>query len=103
MRGVGVQVGKLIEYNTSCVPMFVQRAGLAAVQSGEPVIRRTLERFPSVRGAARPEPSGERRDYGSPNALTALSHRIFCISSAFTSCQLSATSTDPGKRVSGWG
>jgi aspartate/methionine/tyrosine aminotransferase len=47
--GLAVQVGKLIEYNTSCVPVFVQRAGLAAVQSGEPVIRRTVERYRRAR------------------------------------------------------
>jgi aspartate/methionine/tyrosine aminotransferase len=38
-------LGKLIEYNTSCAPVFVQRAGIEAVMRGEPVIARTLERF----------------------------------------------------------
>ena len=38
-------LGKLIEYNTSCAPVFVQRAGLEAVTRGEPVVARTLERF----------------------------------------------------------
>jgi aspartate/methionine/tyrosine aminotransferase len=38
-------LGKLVEYNTSCAPVFVQRAGIAAVTEGEPVIARTLERF----------------------------------------------------------
>ncbi len=42
-------LGKLIEYNTSCAPVFVQRAGLAALKDGEPVIRRTLERFRAAR------------------------------------------------------
>ena len=46
---LAVQVGKLIEYNTSCVPVFVQRAGLAAVQSGESVIQRTVERYRRAR------------------------------------------------------
>ena len=46
---LAVQVGKLIEYNTSCVPVFVQRAALAAVQAGEPVIRRTVERYRRAR------------------------------------------------------
>ena len=46
---LAVQVGKLIEYNASCVPVFVQRAGLAAVQAGEPVIRRTVERYRRAR------------------------------------------------------
>jgi aspartate/methionine/tyrosine aminotransferase len=42
-------LGKLIEYNTSCAPVFVQRAGVAAVKEGEPVIARTLERFRRAR------------------------------------------------------
>jgi aspartate/methionine/tyrosine aminotransferase len=42
-------LGKLIEYNTSCAPVFVQRAGLAAVTQGEPVIAHTLERFRKAR------------------------------------------------------
>ena len=42
-------MGKLIEYNTSCAPVFVQRAGLAAVTQGEPVIAHTLERFRTAR------------------------------------------------------
>ena len=46
---LGVQIGKLIEYNTSCVPEFVQRAGLAAVQAGEQVVRRTVERYRRAR------------------------------------------------------
>ncbi len=29
-------LGKLIEYNTSCSPVFVQRAGVAAIRDGEP-------------------------------------------------------------------
>jgi aspartate/methionine/tyrosine aminotransferase len=46
---LAVQIGKLIEYNTACVPVFVQRAGLAAVQSGEKVIQRTVERYRRAR------------------------------------------------------
>jgi aspartate/methionine/tyrosine aminotransferase len=42
-------LGKLIEYNTSCAPVFVQRAGIAALKEGEPVIARTLERFRKAR------------------------------------------------------
>jgi len=42
-------LGKLIEYNTSCAPVFVQRAGIAAVTDGEPVVRRSLERFRRAR------------------------------------------------------
>jgi DNA-binding transcriptional MocR family regulator len=46
---LAVQVGKLIEYNTSCVPAFLQCAGLAAVQAGESVIQRTVERYRRAR------------------------------------------------------
>ena len=42
-------LGKLIEYNTSCAPVFVQRAGIEAVTRGEPVIAHTLGRFRSSR------------------------------------------------------
>ena len=42
-------LGKLIEYNTSCAPVFVQRAGIAALTQGEPVIARTRERFRQAR------------------------------------------------------
>jgi len=42
-------LGKLIEYNTSCAPVFVQRAGTVAVNEGEPVIARTLARFRAAR------------------------------------------------------
>ena len=42
-------LGKLIEYNTSCAPVFVQRAGVAAVTQGEPVVAHTLERFRQAR------------------------------------------------------
>jgi aspartate/methionine/tyrosine aminotransferase len=42
-------LGKLVEYNTSCAPVFVQRAGLAAVTQGEPVIAHTLGRFRKAR------------------------------------------------------
>jgi aspartate/methionine/tyrosine aminotransferase len=44
-----VDLAKLIEYNTSCAPVFVQRAGLAALKDGEPVIARTLERLRRAR------------------------------------------------------
>jgi aspartate/methionine/tyrosine aminotransferase len=42
-------LSKLIEFNTSCAPTFVQRAGVVAVSEGEPVIRRTRERFRKAR------------------------------------------------------
>lgn len=42
-------LGTLIEYNTSCAPGFVQKAGIAAITRGEPVIARTVERFRAAR------------------------------------------------------
>ena len=42
-------LGKLIEYNTSCSPVFVQRAGVAALRDGEPTVAHTLERFRAAR------------------------------------------------------
>jgi len=47
--GLVADLGKLIEYNTSCAPVFVQRAGVAALKEGEPVIARTLARFRRAR------------------------------------------------------
>jgi aspartate/methionine/tyrosine aminotransferase len=42
-------LGTLIEFNTSCSPVFVQRAGLAAIADGEPTIQHTLARFRAAR------------------------------------------------------
>ena len=46
---LAADLGKLIEYNTSCTPVFVQRAGIAAVTGGEAVIARSVERFRRAR------------------------------------------------------
>lgn len=43
------EIAKLIEYNTSCAPGFVQRAGVVAVEQGEPVIAHTVARFRAAR------------------------------------------------------
>ncbi len=62
-------VGKLIEYNTSCVPEFVQRAALVALERGEPhveALRRQLlakrdrvaQRLRVMRGVEAPDPQG---------------------------------------------
>jgi aspartate/methionine/tyrosine aminotransferase len=48
-QGLSADLGKLIEYNTSCAPVFVQRAGIAALTDGEPVIAGTRERFRACR------------------------------------------------------
>jgi aspartate/methionine/tyrosine aminotransferase len=42
-------LGKLIEYNTSCSPVFVQRAGVVAIRDGEPTVARTLARYRAAR------------------------------------------------------
>jgi aspartate/methionine/tyrosine aminotransferase len=43
------QLGKLIEYNTSCAPPFVQRAGIAALEQGESLIADTRRRYQRCR------------------------------------------------------
>ena len=42
-------LAKLLEYNTSCAPTFVQRAGIVAVTRGDDVIAHTVERFRRAR------------------------------------------------------
>ncbi len=42
-------LGKLIEYNTSCAPGFVQRAGITAVEGGEDIIDSSLKRYTTAR------------------------------------------------------
>jgi aspartate/methionine/tyrosine aminotransferase len=42
-------LGKLIEYNTSCSPVFVQRAGVVAITQGEPTVAHTFARYRSAR------------------------------------------------------
>jgi aspartate/methionine/tyrosine aminotransferase len=48
-RALVAHLGTLIEYNTSCAPAFVQRAGLAALRDGETVVAHTRERFRHAR------------------------------------------------------
>jgi len=43
------ELAKLIEYNTSCSPAFVQRAGIVAIRDGEATIAHTLDRFRRAR------------------------------------------------------
>jgi aspartate/methionine/tyrosine aminotransferase len=47
--GLLADLGKLIEYNTSCAPVFVQRGGIAALEQGEAVIAHTRQRFRAAR------------------------------------------------------
>ena len=42
-------LGKLIEYNTSCAPGFVQRAGIVAIEQGEENLRQTVARYQAAR------------------------------------------------------
>ncbi len=42
-------LGKLIEYNTSCSPVFVQRAGVVAISEGEDTVAHTLQRYRRAR------------------------------------------------------
>jgi aspartate/methionine/tyrosine aminotransferase len=48
-RALVPEIAKLIEFNTSCVPGFIQQAGLAAITQGEPVVARTVARFRRAR------------------------------------------------------
>src|SRR6202165_247859 len=47
--GLMADLGQLIEYNTSCSPVFVQRAGVVAIEQGEPTVAHTLSRFRKAR------------------------------------------------------
>lgn len=38
-------IGKLVEYNFSCVASFIQRAGITAVEEGEPFIAELVEHY----------------------------------------------------------
>jgi aspartate/methionine/tyrosine aminotransferase len=42
-------LGKLIEFNTSCAPGFVQRAGIVAIERGEEITRNTVVRYQAAR------------------------------------------------------
>ena len=48
-RALVPEIAKLIEFNTSCVPGFIQQAGLTAITQGEPIIQRTVERYRRAR------------------------------------------------------
>ena len=43
------QIGKVIEFNTSCAPPFVQHAGLVAVNDGESCVQQTVARLKASR------------------------------------------------------
>ena len=48
-RALITQLGKVIEFNTSCAPPFVQRAGLAAITEGESWVQQTVTRLRASR------------------------------------------------------
>jgi aspartate/methionine/tyrosine aminotransferase len=45
-------LAKLAEFNISCTPAFVQRAGIAAIAAGEPFVRDTVARYRRLRDVA---------------------------------------------------
>ena len=47
--GVVAQVGKLIEFNTSCAPEFVQQGGLAALALGDSFVEALVQRLQACR------------------------------------------------------
>jgi aspartate/methionine/tyrosine aminotransferase len=44
------RLAKIVEFNTSCAPPFVQRGGLAAVRDGDALVEETRERLRQRRG-----------------------------------------------------
>jgi len=48
-RSFIAQIGKVIEFNTSCAPGFVQQAGIIAVRDGDALIAQTVERLRASR------------------------------------------------------
>jgi aspartate/methionine/tyrosine aminotransferase len=47
--GVVAQIGKLIEFNTSCAPEFVQHGGLAALAMGDSFVEGLVQRLKACR------------------------------------------------------
>lgn len=48
-ESIMADLGKLIEYNTSCAPGFIQRAGVLAIEQGDAIIDRTITRYQAAR------------------------------------------------------
>lgn len=48
-HGLTADLGKLIEYNTSCAPSFVQQAGIVAVTEGEAFVRTLVTELKAAR------------------------------------------------------
>jgi aspartate/methionine/tyrosine aminotransferase len=81
-------LGKLIEYNTSCTPVFVQRAGIAAIREGEPVIARSLERLRRARDFLVAELRKlERVEVASPDGTMYVFFRIAGMADSLAFCK----------------
>jgi aspartate/methionine/tyrosine aminotransferase len=50
-RGFVGNFAKMVEFNTSCAPTFIQRAGLAAIEQGDALIAETRARLQASRDA----------------------------------------------------
>src|SRR4051812_48677184 len=87
-RALEADLGKLIEYNTSCTPVFIQRAGVVAVTQGEPVVEKNLERFRRARdflvGELRTVP---RVEVAVPDGTMYLFLRISGVSDSLAFCK----------------
>jgi aspartate/methionine/tyrosine aminotransferase len=81
-------LGKLIEYNTSCTPVFVQRAGIAAIREGEPVIARSLGRLRRARDFLVAELRKlERVEVASPDGTMYVFFRIAGMADSLAFCK----------------
>jgi aspartate/methionine/tyrosine aminotransferase len=82
-------LAKLVEYNTSCSPVFVQRAGLAAVTQGEPVIAHTLARFRKARDFLVGELNGTPKvEVASPSGTMYAFFRVAGMSDSLAFCKM---------------
>ena len=64
-RRLLAQIGKLIEFNTSCAPVFVQRGGLAALAMGNDFVPGLVQRLRGCRDLLLRRPAAAaRRDGG---------------------------------------
>lgn len=50
-RGFIANFAKMVEFNTSCAPTFIQRAGIAAIEHGETLVAETRARLQDSRDA----------------------------------------------------
>jgi aspartate/methionine/tyrosine aminotransferase len=50
-RGFIANFAKMVEFNTSCAPTFIQRAGIAAIEQGDALIAETRARLQDSRDA----------------------------------------------------